>query len=78
MMCDACARKPGSPMLCEPCLNNRVVIGRLTKATRIVEAVMDAIKNLVAPSIELCLGFPSRCICKKVWFEDPECPAHGR
>lgn len=30
--CDACAAKPGSPVLCAGCLANRNTIGRLTKA----------------------------------------------
>ena len=29
--CEACRAKPGSPTLCESCLHNRAVIGRLQK-----------------------------------------------
>jgi len=29
--CDACAAKPGCPTLCNGCLANRAVIGRLQK-----------------------------------------------
>lgn len=80
MECAACRGKPGSPQLCESCLNNRAVIYRLKRGLGGV-AEVEGVVMLLGRSLEaakVALGYPKRCVCKKPWFENPECKVHGR
>lgn len=61
--CDACASKPGSPILCDGCLNNREVISRL-RATH---------KNLKKAE-----KIPKKCTCTERGIPDFYCRIHGR
>lgn len=78
--CAQCADKPGSPQLCESCLNNRAVIYRLKNAVRYVSRVERAVGEVrdAIGSVRAQLGRPKRCTCKKAWFENPDCKVHGR
>lgn len=49
MKCDGCRIKPGSPILCAGCLNNRMVIHDMLEASRRKEReVLEEFKHFVA------------------------------
>jgi len=80
MECEPCKAKAGTAELCEACLNNRAVISRLGAAASSLdlfiaslEAGLRTLKQAAA-----VLEYPKGCVCKKPWFENPECPKHGR
>lgn len=78
--CAACKGKPGTPQLCESCLNNRAVISRLKEAVDAVSKVEQAI-SFIRAAVEQArtlLSYPKRCTCKKPWFENSNCKVHGR
>lgn len=77
--CRACSG-PGSPLLCESCLNNRAVISRLKDAVGAVSKVEQAISAVrdAVEGVRSKLAYPKRCTCKKPWYENPECRVHGR
>jgi hypothetical protein len=64
--CDSCRVKPGSPLLCESCLNNRNVISELK----------DQIRN----KGEISKGsfLDKNCTCEKIAYPDFDCRLHGR
>ncbi len=68
--CVVCKAKPGSPPLCESCLNNRAVISHLRAR----------VKHLgrFAGTATDDLYYAANCTCTKPWLENPECPVHGR
>lgn len=78
--CAACKGQPGSPLLCESCLNNRAVISRLKDAVGAVGKVEQAVSTVrtAVEDVRTLLSYPKRCKCKKPWFENPDCKVHGR
>lgn len=80
MECAACKEKPGSPQLCESCLNNRAVIYRLKRGLAALPDVEAAVLLLgrSLKAAKAAIGYPKKCICKKPWFENSRCPVHGR
>ena len=53
--CDACAAKPGTPMLCAGCLQNRLVIEQLKRERDEARAArVDAMARQYRKSLELC------------------------
>ena len=47
MECDVCASKPGTPLLCPACINNREVIHRLAGKHAKKRALRRKIDNLI-------------------------------
>lgn len=83
MECDPCKAKPGSPVLCESCLNNRAVIMRQQEALSRLGSAASFIKKLIGEltllmNVQELLEYPKGCICKKPWFENINCKVHGR
>lgn len=77
--CVPCKSQPGSPLLCESCLNNRAVIDRLSRAVDLTQRLIDVLAGITQiETLKNLLNYPKNCICKKPWFENPECRIHGR
>ena len=60
--CLACQAKPGSPVLCGPCLHNRAVIARL--------ALHANLKKAASPN--------TGCSCRSLGAPSALCGLHGR
>lgn len=80
MECSVCKSKPGTPQLCESCLNNRAVISRFKEAFGILIEAVSTFRSAVdrLSEIRSVLSYPKKCRCKKPWFENPNCKVHGR
>lgn len=61
--CAACKAKPGSPVLCASCQDNRAVINFLRNKINL----QKELKNR-----------PINCICESIVVREFDCPLHGR
>jgi hypothetical protein len=75
--CDVCNRKPGSPRLCDACLERRALLDVARRIADIIDGakkmrgVADALAlQEIASAIRLC----AHCADG----QNPECPEHGR